>query len=39
MTRAYPAEWDNEPTWVTCPACKGDGTVRDFFDLDVTCTE
>jgi DnaJ-class molecular chaperone len=39
VSHAYPPEWDNEPTWVTCPICKGDGCVRDDFDLDVTCQE
>jgi DnaJ-class molecular chaperone len=33
----YPPEWDNEPTWVTCPTCLGDGCIRDTNDLDVTC--
>ncbi len=36
----YPEQYEpswQEPGWVTCAACKGDGTVRDGYDLDVTC--
>ena len=32
----YEPSWQ-EPDSITCPDCKGDGTVRDFFDLDITC--
>jgi DnaJ-class molecular chaperone len=38
VSHPYPPEWDNEPTWVTCPICNGEGCVRDV-DLDVTCQE
>ena len=27
------------PEWVTCPTCKGEQTIRDAHDLDVTCPE
>lgn len=35
--RHDPVQHGWEPTWVTCAACRGDGTVRDRFDLDMVC--
>lgn len=35
----YPPEWDNEPTWITCQTCDGDGSIRGAYDLDVTCPD
>ena len=37
--RHDPVAHDAEPGWVTCPTCKGDGCVRDDFNLDVTCPD
>jgi DnaJ-class molecular chaperone len=37
--RHDPIAHGTEPTWLTCPRCKGDGCVRDRFDMDVTCPD
>lgn len=30
---------DQEPDWVGCLACGGEGVGRDIFDLDIACPD